>query len=85
MKKDFIMDGDKVRNCPSNVAKMNLWEVIKYTEIGIDVDWKEYFIALLSAIVIPLYVIFSPICIPVRAYLKRRRDRKFCEKWENRG
>lgn len=30
MKKDFIMDGDSIRNCPSNIAKMNIIEFIWY-------------------------------------------------------
>ena len=88
MKKEFLRDDNgKVRNCPSTVAKMNLFEVIRYTGIGFSVDVMEYLKCLAVVLVLPIYLVFFPITILVSAYVRRRRDRKFCQQWseENRG
>ena len=82
--KDFIKDGDKIRKCDSNFAKMNMFEYMRYFY-----KWHEYFFifnfkevlhAVLIFLSLLLFIILIPIVPFIRmamAYKKIKRAKKF--------
>ena len=88
MKKDFIMDNGKVRNCHANVAKMNAFEYVYYDFK----DWgamrhflyyfmdivKEFFKATFCLFVNILSLVFFPIVLLAQAQYEINKSKKFC-------
>lgn len=94
MKKDFIMDNEKVRNCAANIAKMNAFEYVYYDFK----DWdamrnfpsdfmdivKEFFKATFCLFVNILSLVFFPVVLLVHAQYEINKSKKFCAKYEKK-
>lgn len=92
MKKDFLMDNNKVRNCYSNVAKMNAFEYIYYDFK----DWgamknfprefmdtmKTFFEVFFCFLANIFSLVFFPVVLLFNAQHEINRAKKFCKKWE---
>jgi hypothetical protein len=84
--KDFIRDDGKVRNCTSNIAKMNIFEWMWYRNDMIVKNLQESIILLcegikfiIVGIINLLLVICLPITYPIGAYLNIRDAKKELE------
>lgn len=91
MSKNFIFDNGKVRNCCSNIAKMNVFEYIYYDFK----DWgamrnfscdfmnivKEFFKATFCLFVNILSLVFFPIVLLAHAQYKINESKKFYAKY----
>lgn len=84
--KDLIMDGNEVRNCPSNVAKLNVFEYLKYFpstfispfNLFLSIS-KEFFPALFYFIISFCWILIYPITIifiPIWDINKSKREVK---------
>lgn len=83
MKKEFIRDDDKVRRCVSNIAKMNVFELIYYRR---DMLWRsivesvgtfvEGCIMVLFSLINFAILIAFPITLPIVAWWQIRRAKK---------
>lgn len=86
IKKDYILDNGKIRNCKVNIAKMNVFEYIKFDIFQnkilkhgikeIAKMYKEGFECLLFAIVSTILIIFFPITLTVKAVYKIKDAKK---------
>lgn len=93
----FIRDKGKIRNCDSNIAKMSIYEYIKFQLIqekflgyAIKVtcsDFLETLKELSVGIMNIVFLIFFPITLTVQGYLKIKRAKltvkKYTEKRSN--
>lgn len=96
MKKDFIVDDNKVRKCDLNISKMNIAEYIYYSifhwnffselligYIGENlIEAIKYFGAFL---INTLIFILTPIRLPISAYLSIKNAKTICEKTKLKG
>ncbi len=78
MSKAYIRDNGKVRMCASNVAKMNLFEVVYYSTSlkAFGGGLTEALRNLAASVGTILAIPFLPILIFWFAYKRRQRDRK---------
>lgn len=84
--KEFIRDNGKVRECTSNIAKMNILEWIYYRRgmiyrntvesISTGIEGIVMFLSMLLNIMI---IILSPITLPIAAWLQIRVAKKEME------
>lgn len=76
--KDYIRDNGKVRMCASNVAQMNIFEIIYY-KIAKDFvsDAKTCLTELIPLTFGLLFIMLFPISMPIVAYIKIRRAKRF--------
>jgi len=93
MNKDYIFDNGKIRNCTSNIAKMNVLEYVffdvkngffKYALQDIIEQFLEGFkglMLLLCAIFNVMLVVFFPVTLWIRAILAIKNARKEIEKY----
>lgn len=91
MKKDFIMDGNRIVDCKSNIAKMSVWELIRF-RLPRDVDVAGILNALLELVepvwflvvriasltLLPLFIVL----LPLIAAREIRLSRQFVAKME---
>ena len=85
-KKEFILDDGEIRNCASNIAKMNVLEYIVFNKFFIKDIWysvKECLDEIFEGFIALYYLFFSivcalifPICFPLIAYFRIRKARK---------
>lgn len=90
MKKDFIRDEGKVRYCDSNMSKMNIFEFMYYyifhwgyfLEIFSYVaeSFVEFFKNGFRLIWNLIFLIFTPITLPLCAITRIRNAKKWVEK-----
>jgi len=83
MKKEFIKDDEKVRECISNIAKMNIFEWMYYRR---EIILRTFFDALYlivegsSKLIFGLiqiwFIILFPITFPIGAYINIRNAKK---------
>jgi len=86
--KDLIYDGDKIRNCPSNKAKLGYWRTLWNFE-GYWIEIK-YFLSFATEIAEALFLmlsvigffVFFPIIPFIRAFFVWRSAVKKCKKQE---
>lgn len=75
--KEFIRDDGKVRNCQSNVAKMNVLEWIWYVrELNILTDLYDSLVYFWTGVVGIILVLLTPIVYPVVGYFRIRDAKK---------
>ena len=96
MKKEFIIDDNKVRKCDSNISKMNIAEYIYYSifhwnffgnllinYIGENlIESIKYFGAFLINTII---LILTPVMLPISAYKSIKNAKVICEKSNSKG
>lgn len=91
MKKDFIIDDDRVRKCDSNISKMNILEYVYYSIfhwnfVGniliyyIGENLLESFKYFGAFLVNTMLFILSPIILPISAYTSIKSAKKRCAK-----
>lgn len=87
MKKDFIYDDDVVRDCIANIAKMNIFELMRYNprEAFSPVTefvylFKESVAGLSLFLVNLIFFLLFPITIPLHSYFVIRDAKKQVEK-----
>lgn len=85
MKKDFIMDGNRIADCKENIARMSIWELIRF-RLPRDVDVAGILHALLDLVepvwflvvrimaltVLPLFVVLLPLIAAKEIRFARR-------------
>lgn len=89
MKKDLIYDGEYVRHCSSNLAKMNVFEVVtqikqySYSSLAFTiVNMLEEVVESVSVILtFILYIVFFPVVPFVRAHTNISRAKNDMKKW----
>lgn len=84
MAKDFIRDDGKVRNCDSNIAKMNILEFMRFT--GKDTAIRALDCIAEQAVMVGqglfyltaniLLIITTPINFPIVAYFRIKKSKK---------
>lgn len=89
MKKEFIKDDGKIRNCTSNIAKMNILEytwfdltcnnILKNVFLGVIEQYIEAFKNLFQATAFMIGLIFFPIALPIKAYFSIKYAKKEME------
>jgi len=90
MKKDYILDNGKIRNCPSNRAKMNIFECMKVNKFYIEnylsntqyalKEVKTGFLALLAILITTTMLLLFPISFPIIAMHQIKDAKKLVEK-----
>lgn len=85
--KEYIRDNNRVRRCPSNISKMNIFEWVYYdfkdwNELG---NMKYYFLESIKFLFLGtvnlLSVILFPITICINAILSMYRAKKEVKKY----
>lgn len=74
MKKEYVKDNGKVRNCPDNVAKMSVFEYVRYFGFDYSINFKQIalaFITLLSLLLMPLYPVI--VLFQIRKHITNTR------------
>jgi hypothetical protein len=81
--KDFIMDEDKIRDCISNKAKMNIFEWMWFEKLMIPQIFFDSFqsieeglIKIIQGFITLIIVCLFPITFPIGAYLNIRRAKQ---------
>lgn len=92
MRKEFIRDGKRIRRCYSNEAKMNMleyvycyifhWEHYQYMILGILDLLKEAIINVFALTINLIFLILSPIILPIVALKRIKYARKIIIKVE---
>lgn len=73
----FIKDDGVVRNCTSNVAKMNIIEWVWYIrELDIVSTFKEYVVDIVVGIAALVAIVLLPILYPIIAYIRIKEAKK---------
>lgn len=93
MKKEYIRDDGKIRNCNSNIAKMNIFEymwmdvfrngffstMFKYYILENGIEAAKYLGAFLLNLI--MFILF-PVALTIRAYSNIKSAKKSVEKHE---
>lgn len=88
--KNYIRDNGKVRNCPANLAKMNVFEYIyyyKFKNIISNIFWsfKNYPFDIRLYIGLILLIAFFPLNLFIISYFEIRENKKFVKQHSKDG
>jgi hypothetical protein len=85
-KKEYIRDNGKIRNCPANIVKMNIFTYISWDFkvfcYTLKQQLKQTFVDFFNGLIILILTTLFPITIVVRAVFNIRRAKKEIKRLE---